>query len=241
MTVETNIFSVDDLILTPEQQQAVSILMESAKQLVLQAFRDDNSPASASSLAKDIYGLLDTVTVKRLNSGPALACRVGCAWCCYLRVKLTPLEVLWIYDDLTSRLDAGALSDMYQRVAAIDEVTRGMDGHQRVKQKVLCPLNVDGVCLVYPVRPVRCRLYHALEESDCRLSLDDPNRRFKIRADISALGLGIQAGLTAGLLAAELRSSPLELVAGLRMVMDEPARVNRWLTARNQNRRKASA
>jgi hypothetical protein len=149
-----------------------------------------------------------------------------------LRVKATPLEVLCIVDYLRSHLKPGELSELRQRLVRTDEITRGMDGVQRVRLKMLCPLLLDGKCLTYPVRPIACRVYHSLNLSDCKASLDINGGRVTVRHDISHLSVGIFAGLTEGLRAVGLKTRLLELTAGLRIAMDGPGSglAKRWLS-----------
>ncbi len=94
---------------------------------------------------------------------------------------------------------------------------------------MICPLLVDGKCSVYPVRPIACRVYHSLNLADCEVPLDDEDRSVTIRPDISGLSMGISAGLTEGLRAVGLQTRLLELVAGLRIALDEPGSVEKWL------------
>ena len=133
-------------------------------------------------------------------------------------------------DFLRASLRPKELSQLQQRLAATDETTRGMESYQNVCAKMICPLLVDGECSVYPVRPIACRVYHSLNLADCESPLDDEHRSVTIRPDISGLSMGISAGLTEGLRAVGLQTRLLELVAGLRIAMDEPGLATRWLT-----------
>jgi len=63
-----------------------------------------------------------------------------------LWVKTTPLEVLGMVDYLRSHLEPGEISALRKRLASTDGSTRGMDGHQRVGVKLVCPVLVDGQC-----------------------------------------------------------------------------------------------
>jgi len=146
-----------------------------------------------------------------------------------MRVKVTPLEVLCVSDFLRSGLRPIEWSELWQRLVATDETTRGMDGYQKVCAGIICPLLVNGKCSIYPVRPIECRVYHSLNLSDCEVPLDDKNRSVTIRSDIASLSRGIFAGLTEGLRTAGLQTRLLELTAGLRMVVDEPGLTKRWL------------
>jgi hypothetical protein len=208
--------------LTPEQQKAMDFLTEFSKQMVVTAFPGDKNFTRASSLIKEIYQICDELIAGCLKNGAKPSCKKGCYWCCFMRVKVTPLEVLCIIDYLQSSLTPGELSALRQRLVETDEITRGMDGHQRVRAKKICPLVVDDECLVYPVRPITCRTYHSLNSSDCKLSLDDEEHHIKIRQDISVIDLGLSTGLIEGLRTVGLQTRLLELIEGLRIAMDEP-------------------
>jgi Fe-S-cluster containining protein len=219
----------EGLRLTAEQWKAVGFLAEFTKRMVGFAFADHRTPARALTLVKEVYRVTDEMLTGCLNNGTKPACQVGCFWCCYMRVKVTPLEVLYISDFLRSGLSPGELSKLQQRLAATDETTRGMNGYQRVCAKMICPLLVDAKCSVYPVRPIGCRVYHSLNLSDCKVPLDNEGRSVTIRSDISGLSMGVFAGLTEGLRSVGLQTRVLELIAGLRVVLDEPGSVKRWL------------
>jgi hypothetical protein len=218
----------ESLHLTVEQWKAVGFLAEFSKRMVTFAFPGQKTPKNALNLVKEVYRVTDDMMTGCLNNGTEPACRIGCFWCCYLRVKVTPLEVWCIFDFFRSRPRPRELSELRQRLAAADETRRGMDGYQRVGAKTACPLLVNGKCSVYPVRPIACRVYHSLNPSDCEEPLDE-ERSVTIRNDIAGLGMGIFAGLTEGLRAVGLQTRLLELRAGLRMAIDEPGLLERWL------------
>jgi Fe-S-cluster containining protein len=212
-----------------EEQRAVGFLAEYSKNMVVTAILEEKKPEVASGLIKEIYDVLDEVISGCLGSGTKLPCTKGCCWCCFLRVKVTPMELVCILDYLRSNQKSGDLSDLRQRVKTADQITRGLDGFQRLSAKELCPLIRGGECLVYPVRPIMCRTYHSLNNVDCKLLLNDGRRSLKIRQDISWIGMGMFAGLTEGLRAVGLRTQLLELNAGLVVAFDDPASVMKWL------------
>lgn len=229
MTIDTNGISLESSRLTPEQQKAVEFLTEFSKQMVVTAFLEDNISTSLTGLVKEIYRVCDNVMDGRHKSGTKPPCKKGCFWCCFLRVKVTPLEIFCIIDYLQSSLKPGELSALLQWLAETDEITRGMDGNRRVSAKKICPLIAGNECLVYPVRPLACRTYHSLNASDCESSLADDQRSLRVRLDISAVGMGILAGLTEGLREIGLQTRLLELIAGLRIASDEPESMRKWL------------
>jgi len=227
--MEAHFVAVEGLRLTSEQWKAVGFLAEFARRMVVFAFPGHKTPTRALNLVKEVYRVTDNVMTGCLKTGTKPSCKTGCFWCCYMRVRATPLEVLCIVDFLRSCLGPRELSELQQRLAATDETTRGMDSYQRACAKMICPLLVDSKCLAYAVRPIACRVYHSLSLSDCEVPLDDEDRSVTIRPDISALSMGISAGLTEGLRTVGLQTRQLELIAGLRIAMDEPGLVKRWL------------
>jgi Fe-S-cluster containining protein len=227
--MENDSYSVESLHLSSEQQKAVEFLTEFSKQLVVMAFLEKNIPTSPSSLVKELYQVYDEVIAGCLRNGTKLPCKKGCSWCCFLRVKVTPLEILCMIDYLQSNLKPVELSAFRHRLADTDKTTRGMNGSQRVYAKKICPLIVENECLVYPVRPIACRTYHSLDMSDCESSLSDDQRSLRISPKIFGIGMGILTGLTEGLQIVGLQAPMLELIAGLRMAMDEPRLTRKWL------------
>ena len=219
--METEHVSIAGLDLTVEQRKAVGFLAEFTKRMVLMAFAEGMLAGNSSNLIKEIYQVTDDILTGCLKSGMEPHCRKGCFWCCYLRVKATPLEVIGIVEYLRAYLDPEGLSELRKHLAATDEVTRGMDGAQRVGAKATCPLLVDGACLAYPVRPITCRVYHSLKVSDCEANLENVGGNVMIRHDISGLSMGLFAGLTEGLRKIGLQPRLVELIAGLRIAMDE--------------------
>jgi hypothetical protein len=230
--MESDFASIEDLTLTPEQRKAVGFLAEFTKRMVVFAFQRPKTLTKSLNLIKEVYRVTDDMMVGCFKNGTKPPCRKGCFWCCFLRVKVTPLEVLCIADYLRSHLETAEISELRQRLASTDETTRGMDGHQRHSSKMVCPLLVDGKCLAYPVRPIACRVYHSLDLSDCHTAHHKEGSRMRVRQDISKLSMGLFAGLTEGLHTVRLQTPLLELIAGLRIVMDESGsgRVKSWLS-----------
>jgi hypothetical protein len=229
--VQADIPSDTTFRLASEQWQAVGFLAEMSRRMVVHAFPGEKTPAAALHLVREVYRVTDEMMAGCLRNGVRLACTVGCTWCCYLRVKATPLEVWAIYDFMGSYMDPSGLARIRQRLATIDDVTRGMDGQERVRARIACPLLVNARCVAYPVRPIGCRVYHSLDCADCETLLDDVAHSVKVRPNVAGLGTGLSAGLTEGLRTVGLKTRVLELTAGLRVLMDESGLAELWLAA----------
>ncbi|NDY72989.1 hypothetical protein DO021_16340 [Desulfobacter hydrogenophilus] len=124
---------------------------------------------------EEIYALFDTA----MAAFP-FACAKQCADCCTCNVTATGLEIAYIQD----RLDAGALDDIRVRLDRAGQsrryrplqTTNGfalacMEGRDADEEENdpswgTCPLLEDGICSIYPVRPLGCRVM--MSTTPCR-------------------------------------------------------------------------
>jgi hypothetical protein len=121
-----------------------------------------------------------------------IACGAGCNACCNNFVRCSLPEALLVADWLVLPENAAVLArfreklpgwreragDLAAEIAAILERSGGTqpegEDWERFKQlgidyamrANLCPLNHDGRCEIYPVRPTICRSVHVLETSE---------------------------------------------------------------------------
>jgi hypothetical protein len=95
----------------------------------------------------------------------------------------------------------------------------------------MCPLNVDGKCTVYAVRPLNCRKWHSFAEPACRRLFRDGDRttpipRTPVRADES--GLVWQSAVAAfSLLGLDLHE--LDLVPALELILADEDVASRFV------------
>ena len=88
----------------------------------------------------------------------SLACRTGCASCCHQRVTVLPAEAAAIATHVRKRPDADPGDTLAARIAAAVDAPAGSP----------CPfLDADHACVIYPVRPIRCRGVHSRDVAAC--------------------------------------------------------------------------
>jgi Fe-S-cluster containining protein len=103
-----------------------------------------------------------------------LACRAGCAWCCYFTVDVRAAEVFAILDFVERSLTAAERARIHAEVRANSSVFRALDEFERATRNVKCPFLDEGRCAIYAARPQSCRNYHATNAAGCERSYDDP-------------------------------------------------------------------
>jgi Fe-S-cluster containining protein len=160
--------------------------------------------------------------------GPAVACRKGCDHCCHGLVAVLAGEVFRLGRALR-RLPADGFAALRMRIAATDAVTRGRNVVERGRDRTPCPLLADGGCSVYADRPLACRAMASLDADACRavfggrggaIPIPDANKREIVAARDAAAAASSAAGIP---------MTQYELVAALRIALDDPEAEARWL------------
>lgn len=212
---------------------AVTQYEEAIQRLAAGALREATTP-------EDVYAIVDAATdaaerstARALTLAPPpepIACRAGCAWCCTMRVAVSPPELLRIAAHLRATRSEDELAALRQRLAETEARTHGLDWRQHVLLGVFCPLLVNAACSIHTVRPLACRSHNSLDADRCR---QDYEHRFTVTIPLYApqqdIASGICRGLSRGVEAAGREGGYVELVAGLRVALETQDATERWL------------
>lgn len=175
-------------------------------------------------LGREIGGLVDDEMGRARAEFPAppSACRQGCHFCCHLPVETTIPQVLLIADRLRDTLDPAQMQDLRRRM---DQYEAKAAGHPSGKGLALCPLNVDGACSVYEVRPTTCRSFNSTDSSACERALAN-DWESPISIDYAPIGaeVAVQAGYEIAGLVHGHPYRPVALVPALRQALNHPER-----------------
>ncbi len=196
---------------------------------------EGRTPAKAEEIAAIAaqYADREVADWRRRPDAPAgLACRSGCSSCCHVQVSATIPEVILIAGTLLDDREPDDLARLRDRVERHGRVLRGVFGAGRGRLGQPCPLLDDeGGCSIHEVRPLTCRGWNSLDVSRCHAVLADPHAGVEVPTDpvqrtiAQAIALGTQAGLRAR----GLQHGAVELIAAVRIVLDDPGAVDRWL------------
>ncbi|HLO78527.1 MAG TPA: YkgJ family cysteine cluster protein [Magnetospirillum sp.] len=178
--------------------------------------------------------------LRYMLEAPASACKAGCGWCCHQQVGVSTPEAIRIAAHLrTLPEDEGAA--IGARVREVAKRTQGMTTGQRAASKLACPfLGADGACMIYAVRPLRCRGLHSIDVDfciACHEDLDAMRRRLEA-GELKPVFLEtperIYDSALAGVLKALSKGAPkavvsLELSAAVAALLEQPKLAERWL------------
>jgi hypothetical protein len=164
------------------------------------------------------------------DAPPPLACKEGCDWCCHLTVGTSVPEVVRIVDYLRQTLSPEELAATRQRVVSADDERRRLPPDRRAAARLPCPLLVEHRCVAYAVRPLTCRGFNSSDASRCEQFVKSRARvEIPMYQPQQRLMTFVLDGTRAAMQAAGLRDDLLDLRAALRIALDAPDAVDRWL------------
>lgn len=107
------------------------------------------------------------------TAGPRPACTAGCAFCCHVHVDATHAELVAIAVHLEERFGATQRAALREKLSVTVEGSDALSDEERWAARIPCGLlDGEGLCSVYNVRPLRCRAFHSVSESDCRAAFE---------------------------------------------------------------------
>ena len=190
-----------------------------------------NRSGLVETLLSQVLDSFDGNIAAQTEHEPALACHKGCATCCTLRVGATAPEVLLIARFL--RAVAPGLAnrgvDLVGRVREADAVTNGLDEQARVKLRRACPFVVQGVCVIYSVRPLACRGHASHDARACADAAAGRRDDVPVSVGHRMVRALVQNAMQSALRDAGLAWGVYELNRAVLLAMDDPARHDAWL------------
>ncbi|MBB6248929.1 hypothetical protein HDE80_004002 [Rhodanobacter sp. A1T4] len=115
-----------------------------------------------------------SVTVR--GQSREVACSAGCSHCCNLYVSATASELLLI-EGYIRALPTAEQDTIRMRVQIAARHAQGKSIAQRDSRRVRCPfLSAQGMCDIYPIRPLTCRAYISFDLPACAYDFQHPGK-----------------------------------------------------------------
>ncbi|HUT18291.1 MAG TPA: YkgJ family cysteine cluster protein, partial [Anaerolineae bacterium] len=181
----------------------------------------------------DLMGFYDWLGDQNLEAivqrMPRLPCRSGCAYCCYVsldRPDLLPPEVHRIASYIRDQGEA-ALQRLSARIA--ERRAGAQDLPEEERAKLPCLFLEQERCLVYLVRPLRCRAQHSPDAEACKQHYLAQRETMPLIAEPALLYKALQTGLQLGLRELRLQSERLRLLPAVEAALAYPQALDGWL------------
>ncbi|MEJ2409196.1 MAG: hypothetical protein P8Y48_07605 [Novosphingobium sp.] len=194
------------------------------------AGKTQGGDAQAVALAEKAFDWFeDNITIQTEGLQP-LACTRGCPTCCALRVAATAPEI-FLMAAYISKVEATPLGERLQlsrRITDSDTATRGLSEQERFPGGKPCPMLLEGVCVLHPVRTLACRGHAAHAVEQCEAAARGEDQDVTVSKPHLTLRALIQSALQAALRDHGLAWGLYELNHALALVLDQPERIDAW-------------
>lgn len=197
------------------------------------AFANDKSREQVVSAAEDASAWLSELTeqvAERIPLQQPIACSSGCAYCCHLKVLVTAPEAIRVVAYLRATLDPASFETLRAKVRETDSRTHAMTTDERAVAKIPCPLLDDGKCVAYEARPLACRSANSYDKDSCRRGFEHPELNVNIPSyqPETQIAGAIRSGISNGAGQNGLDGFLLELIAAVRVALDDPSVADTW-------------
>ena len=188
---------------------------------------------SISRAIAEIVDLAEQIIDERNKVEPprgAIHCRPGCSHCCYMRVHVTPPEVILLADFVKANFAVDQFEGLVRRLTENASTLRGVTDEEHGRAGIPCPLLVDDFCSAYVARPLECRGYASTDVTACKRALNDYDSwNVPIYRPQYSIFKYMQMGLVEALMDSDYEFELLELTAALRIALEVPDVADRWL------------
>jgi len=188
----------------------------------------DELSALAHEAVEAFEALLKRGQVEQPPEQP-LACRAGCAHCCYQpEVTVTAIELFRVADYVVAHFSPDQIATLTSGATAKPVLPTASSDTWVLRA---CPLLVDGACSVYEARPLVCRSINSYAVSDCERA----RRQNRQQPTIRTYGPQERAGyltldmLQQGIAATGREAQLLNLAPALAIALSDDSAKQRWL------------
>lgn len=189
----------------PVQQDSRSVFLEElslgVRDMAVDALVSDSSVRSLHEVMDEAHRVFDSAC-NGVDLSPELACRRGCAYCCYNQVSLSQAEAVYLGFHMLDSFDEAAIKALDGRVDSVLDVIRGKSVEEigMMRHELPCIFLDDGSCSIHPARPFACRGWNSVNAGDCRSSIEnrDPFAPVENHSIVREIAEGIQLGLLHG-------------------------------------------
>ncbi|HTQ10030.1 MAG TPA: YkgJ family cysteine cluster protein [Fimbriimonadaceae bacterium] len=183
-----------------------------------------DSLAFADGNIKGIALMVNRAAAKFNLSG--IACRSGCAACCYVRVSVLPPEALNIARHVKEKFAPDEQTALLARIHAYVESIAALPVEGRMRHVLACPfLSPQQSCTIYEVRPLACRMHHSLSREAC----EDRDSPVPVIEDFVEATVPVMEGIYNGCAAAGAKPGELEFAPAMETALTEEDAEARWL------------
>ena len=209
---------------------------EFAFKITVKTLKRSTDVDSCVALASRVDERIGLALSQAKSLGAPIACKVGCSFCCHLRVTITPPEAIALFRYLRSQIPDEKANAIASKVLANADLIGSMTEDEHKSARIPCAFLVDDCCSAYPARPAVCAGHHSLDRNACEDTYKDPtdlSDRIPMLERVRSIHGAIELGTSNALKDLKLKGDPVELHAAVAALLRDPSLIARWRSGRS--------
>lgn len=193
-------------------------LGESAAILTDSALKKDRSAAHCHGLIRKLALTADAEIERNLQTGPQVACAIGCSHCCKRTVPVTYVELAAIAHEVSTAWKPAEVKALKGRIETYRSALAAGG-------RATCPLLVENRCSAYALRPLSCRATNSLDVNACVrwYENEDESEQVPMRPEPMAIGYWMATGIASASHRNRLSPDAVDMADSLGRVLDDPS------------------
>lgn len=144
-----------------------------AQEYLSQNQSEDNFIKLSEKTYKYIDYFIDLLITEANKQNTPVECRKGCAKCCYQPVFMLPYEAIFIIRFL-NKYYKEKITDIKLMCEKKHNITSVLSPNKLLSHRQECPFLRKNTCIIYPARPMACRIYLSYSQKSCENSFNNP-------------------------------------------------------------------
>ena len=187
-------------------------------------------------LYSEINSLLDSFVARCSAENRRVDCRQGCSFCCHQAVLIVPYEAFYLEKYISDNFVEDRRQRIIKRIREKDSITSRMKVQEFLHHKSPCPFLEEDCCIVYPARPMACRIYLSEDRTNCEYEYQHPSEtdyfpglyEFPLYA-----GRMMNEGICAWLQEKKIYPTEWQLESSVNTILANSDCLDRWLGGEN--------
>ena len=183
-------------------------------------------PAGCAALCRRLNRAIDDEVATMTSAGAAIACAVGCDYCCHLRVGVFPHEAVALHEHLRTSISPADAAVIGERIRANAQRIDGLTVEQHRAAGIPCAFLVEQRCSAHEARPSACATHHSLSRERCEhaflhpADIGTPRGSRPALLELQVFGSALIEATQAGCKAAGRSGEQVELHQAMRALLE---------------------
>ena len=197
---------------------------EALTEAALEQSRTVSSLIGAAEQAEQVADRQITLFHNSLAPDTRPVCAPGCCHCCRRSPEATIPEVLRALQYVADTFSEEGKADLAKRLDLYAEESASLRPTHLDTNRALCPFLVDGLCSIYPARPLSCRGLNSSDANVCRQIAEGllPHEQRPSMAPQFMVSSAIRMGLRVGIMFEAADAAPIDLAYAAKLALAEP-------------------